>query len=85
VTQCRDVTIDLTSVRANRSSEQVKGFTMRCIRAAQFRMTFRWVTLCLMLISLVGCQSMVKGKSKAKAPLSQDKFSCGEPLPGRQR
>ena len=64
------------------SNESAKGFMMRYSRRPQFPIALLWATLCLTFISLVGCQAMM-GKSKAKTPNYQDKFSCGEPLPGR--
>ena len=54
-------------------------------RSERFPMTVRWVTLCLALTWLVGCQSMMKGKTKAKDPFAEDKFSCGEPHTARSR
>ena len=52
-------------------------------RSELFHKNVRWMTLCVALILLVGCQSMMKGKTKAKDPFAQDKFSCGEPHLGR--
>ena len=52
-------------------------------RSELYFRTIRWMTLCVALMLLVGCQSMMKGKSKAKAPSAQDKFSCGESHFGR--
>ena len=52
-------------------------------REFPIRNFLRWMVLSLVLTSFVGCQSLMKGKSKAKDPFAQDKFSCGEPLPGR--
>ena len=48
-------------------------------------MTLQGMTLCLVVTSLMGCQSMMNGKSKAKDSYSHDKFSCGEPLPGQRQ
>ncbi|WP_157605573.1 hypothetical protein [Schlesneria paludicola] len=41
------------------------------------------IPLCLLLIGAMGCQSMMAAKSKKKATAAQDRFSCGESLPGR--
>ena len=54
-------------------------------RSERFRTTIRWMTLCVALTWLVGCQSMMKGKAKAKDPFAEDKFSCGEPHTARTR
>ena len=54
-------------------------------RSALFRATFRWMTICVALTLFVGCQSMMKGKTKAKDPFADDKFSCGEPHTTRTR
>lgn len=43
----------------------------------------RYVMVCLALIPAIGCQSLMIAKQKAKKSGPQDKFSCGEPLPGR--
>lgn len=47
-------------------------------RIAHFLRAQRWIPLCLVLVCLVGCQSMSGGKSKQKDPFAEDKFSCGE-------
>jgi hypothetical protein len=52
-------------------------------RWLRFGKNLRWLTLCLGLSWLVGCQAMMKTKNKNKDPFAQDKFSCGEALPGR--
>ena len=54
-------------------------------RSKRFHTTFRWMTLCVALTWLVGCQSMMKGKAKAIDPFAEDKFSCGEPHTARTR
>lgn len=44
----------------------------------------RWGLACLLLLSFVGCQAMMKGKAKKDA-YSHDRFSCGEAQPPRIR
>ena len=50
-----------------------------------FRQVRRWFPICLLLVSLVGCQSMTGKKSAQKDPFAEDKFSCGEPHSTRAR
>lgn len=50
---------------------------------AQLRSThwFRGLALCLALSWVVGCTPMMMKSKKPK--IAQDKFSCGDPIPGR--
>jgi hypothetical protein len=56
----------------------MKGF--RDISQLRSTHWFRALTLCLALSWLVGCTAMMKTK---KPKIAQDKFSCGDPIPGR--
>ena len=58
---------------------------MKSFRAPKFHSMIRWTTVTLAILCLVGCQAMMKGKSRTKDPFAQDKFSCGESLPGARR
>gem|GEM_PF-3497167 len=55
---------------------------MRTFRNVSRHWALGCIVLSLTLVCLTGCQAMMKGKSK-KAHSAQDKFSCGETLPGR--
>lgn len=44
-----------------------------------------WIMLCLTLVFVVGCQAMLRDKARLKSASSENRFSCGEPLPGAVR
>lgn len=46
------------------------------------QMPLKLAVLLLLVAPISGCQSMMT-KSKTKELRAQEKFSCGEPLPGR--
>jgi len=41
------------------------------------------IPLSMLLVGAIGCQSMMAAKAKKERTAAQDRFSCGESLPGR--